>query len=145
VSGDFTDTLPYALQQSVYEVLNAVELLTGRVHFFAAPIDTPLPYLEYWTGDGTPDESGGFGEEAQEYSIYTQVSSRDGLEGSRLFGAADSTLKYQRLAVPGWAQRGKVTWVHELDDPADTTQDDDVIYYAGGCYRIALFRQRTDI
>ncbi len=132
------------LQLAVKDRLSSDNLLGSMLFYFVAPLNERPPYVEYWTGNGTRDEAAGFNEDGREYDIFVQASSRVGLQASELYGRAERLLNYAKLDVSGWTQRGKVTWLHELDDPADTTQDDELIYYAGGVFRIALYRQRTD-
>lgn len=132
------------LQLAIHDRLSGVPDVGRVLYYFVAPINTRPPYVEYWTGNGTPDALAGFNEEGRDYDIFIQASSRVGLEASALYKRAEEALLYSELSVEGWTQRGKVVWLHELDDPADATQDDELIYYAGGVFRITLYRQRTD-
>lgn len=132
------------LQLAIKDILSTNSEIAPILYYFVAPLNTPLPYVEFWTGNGMPDNMAGFREEGREYDIFVQASSRDGLEASRLYGLAERLLQYRQLSVDGWSVRDKLQWLHELDDPADTTQDNELVYYAGGVFRAQLYRERTD-
>lgn len=132
------------LHEAVFERLNT-GLLTGLVSYFNANIDQKPPYLEYWTGEGSKSEAAGFGEEGREYNIYIQVTARTAAEASDLYALGELRLKYQRITLQGWNHRGKIEWVHALDDPGDVMQDDHIIFYEGACFHIEITRPRTDI
>lgn len=124
--------------------LATVGPLIDKLFYFTAPVDQPLPYLEFWTGDGVKDPQAGFGEEAREYHIYLQAAGRKADEASDIYEAAEEALNYLPLTVVGWNQRGRVVWVHELDDPGDITQDDRPTYYEGGAFKVELYRPRPN-